>query len=253
MDQPAYLSVMLHCTKTNHFETQRIHFDCPPTIILEVKEEIQKQFSLPVCVQVLSFDGYTLRDGDKLSLLKIRDGDTICVKYLAKANCSDLDDTVAWLKRLSNALNPEIFPFYPESVIFFGIHNQTIENLFEYLNPWYDPTGVSYSNKLHFVHIGGFKFLMEIYAVILRKPWREMSEGMKYVEKSIPSILWSLVETIPFRQLVFQHNGIQMCSQSLLRVQVEEGKWTEAFESLSLQSQDDLAETIFASAGILCK
>ena len=251
MDQPTYLSVMLRCTKTNHFEMQKIHFDCPPITILEIKEQIQKQFGFPVCVQVLSFDGYTLRDEDKLSLLKIRDGDTICVKYLAKANCSDLKDIVTWLEQLSNTLNAESPDSH--SVIRYGIQNRNIDSLFDYLTPWYDPTGISYSNKLHFVHIGGFKFLMEVYAAILKRPWQEMSGSMKYVEKSIPSILWSLVETNPFRQLVFQHNGVQMCSQSLLRVKMEEGKWIDKYKLLDIQSQDDLAETIFASAGILCK
>ena len=253
--KPTYFySLVLHCTKTNHSEIKEIYFDTPPVNTLEIKEQIQKQFSISVCVQVLSFDGYTLKDDDKLSLLRIRNRDTLCVEYLAKANCSDINATVTWLKQLCSALDSNSPDYH--SIIRYGIQYQIIESLDDYFISWSDSSGVSYANKLHFVYNGGFKLLMEVYAAILRKSWQEMSTNMKYVEQWIPSILWSFVETFSLRRLVFLHNGIQMCSQSLLRVKVEEGKLIEEYclsHEQPFRIKYLLVGMIYGSAGTLCK
>ena len=101
-----YYSVQLHCTKTNLTEeVAEIKLESPPQNILEVKKQVEKQFSIPVCVQTVSYTtGHDLSNDIKLSDLKVRHGDTFHVKYLAKGNCTDLMNTITWLRQLSTAM-----------------------------------------------------------------------------------------------------------------------------------------------------
>ena len=89
-----HFNVQLHCTKTSLIDKGEIKLESPPQDILDVKKQVERQFSIPVCVRTVSFNGDTLNNHIKLSDLKVRNGDTIHVKYLAKGDCTDLMETI---------------------------------------------------------------------------------------------------------------------------------------------------------------
>ena len=245
-------SVVLHCTKTNQSEVRDICFESPPVNSSDIKERIEKQFSIPVCVQVLSFEGYTLKGSVSLSTLKVREGDTFHVKYLAKGDCSELTDIISWLEQLSKAVASES-PDLNKMVII-GIQRQMISGLHSFFSQWSDPTSKAYVDKLYFVHNGGLKMIMKVYQFLLQKPWNEMDGSLKCLEHLILISLWSFEQNFSLCRLMIQHNVVQMLTKSLLRVRLEEGKMISDYDTSGNRYQQAfLVETIFDSVGVLLK
>ena len=146
--------VKLHCTKTNLTEKGEIKLESLPPIqnILDVKKQVEKQFSIPVCVQTVSYTtGHSLNNDIKLSDLKARNGDTFHVKYLARGNCNDLMNTITWLRQLSSAMASGSSDTYLIDVAKIGLQQGLLrENLGTSFSPWADPTSQTYVNKLFF-------------------------------------------------------------------------------------------------------
>ena len=235
-------SVVLHCTKTNLSEVNNIHFESPPVNTLDIKEQIEKQFSIPVCVQVLAFEGCTLKGSTSLSALRIREGDTFRVDYLAKGDCSELMDSISWLEQLLKAVasNSNL------------IDITKIRKLRSFFSPRSDPSSRTYVNKIHFVFNGGFKMIMKIYEFLLQKQWKKMKENFKYLEHLIIRLLWSLAHTYPLCHHMVQHNAIPMLTRSLLRIRLEEGKQIAGISSNGYH-HSHIIQTIICSIGVLIK
>ena len=235
-------SVVLHCTKTNKSEVNNIRFESPPVNTSDIMEQIEKQFSIPVCVQVLSFEGCTLKGSNSLSALRVREGDTFRIEYLAKGNCSELMDIISWLEQLLKAV--------ASNSDFIDITK--IRNLRSFFSPRSDPTSKTYVNKLYFVSNGGFEMIMKIYEFLLQKPWKNMKEIFKYLEHFIIRLLWSLAHTYPLCHHIVQHNAIPMLTKSLLRVRLEEGKKIPGISSNGYH-HSHIVQTILCSTGVLIK
>ena len=245
-------SVVLHCTKTNLSEVKDVWFESPPVNTSDIKEHIEKQFSIPVCVQTLSFDGHTLKGSVSLSALRVREGDTFCVDYLARGECSELMEIISWLEQLSNAVTSKSSNLMDIAEI--GIRYRLIRNLRSYFSPWSDSPSEKYVNKLHFVHNGGFSMMLTIYKFLLQKPWNEMDENFKYLEHWVVRTLWSFSQTFPLCRLMMQHNAMHLLTKSLLRVRLEEGKMIHSTSSSQRQYHySQTVQTIFGSIGVLIK
>ncbi len=101
---PCNYNVFLHCSTTEETEQQVVRFESAPLNILDVKMQIEEQFSIAACVQIISYEGHTLKDDTVLTSLRVRDGDTFNVKYLVKGHCSDINKVIAWMKDTVAAL-----------------------------------------------------------------------------------------------------------------------------------------------------
>ena len=263
-DEPCVLSLnlVLHCADTGEVEHATITFGSVPTVVLDIKKRIEKQHSIPVCIQALSCEGHALIDSDELSMLRTREGDTLHVKYLAKGHCTEINRTIRWMRFLLAALEYEDTAQYSNDVplvsdlwevITIMLQEEMIENLaFKYFFPWLEPA--KYVNKLHFVYNDGVPVMMKVYELLLRIPWKDNILRLKYIEYAILRVLWNITETFPLRRLVIRHKGIQMCTQSMLRARLDEGKRVEELEPLSTPTEQSiLVETIAAGLGALCK
>ena len=235
--------VQLHCTKTDLTEEGEIKLESPPLTqdILAVKMQVEKQFSIPVCVQTVSYTiGHSLSNDIKLSDLKIRNGDTFHVKYLAKGNCTDLMNTITWLRQLSSVMASGSSDADLIDVAEIGIQQGLLENFGTSFFPWADPTSQTYVNKLFFVDNDGINVILKVYEFLLRKNWNEMDVCFKYLECSIIESLWCFTHTFPLCRLLIQHNVPPLLTRSLLRVRLEEGRGIEEFDTSGDEYQQDL-------------
>lgn len=249
-----FYNVELFCTKTAHTERGVLHFPASgeqrPTTILAIKKKVEDQFSIPVCVQKLSFETHPLSDDTLLEGERIRSEDTFLIEYSAKGNCKEISSTVAWFGKVREVLIAEdptlTLSADLEDLISQGFDDELMEILaFEYLYPWLDTE--KYVNKLYFVYCGGLEVVMDIYAAIHRHPWNECAFELKCLEESILRVLWNLCETFDLRRLIISHNnGLDLCIKSLLRQKVEEGKAIETDSWV-------LAENFRGALGFLCK
>ena len=231
----------LHCTKTGLTDKGEIKLESPPHTqdILEVKKQVEKQFSIPVCVQTVSYNGHTLKNNIKLSDLRVRNGDTFHVEYLAKADCTDIMEIISWLEQLSSAIITASLDI--DDIIEDGIQQSLLESLpSDFFCPWYDPASKSYVNKLFFVDKSGISLILKVYDFLLQKKWNEMDELYNYVERWIIESMGSFAETVPLCRLLIQHNIIQMVIKSLLRVRLEEGRMIEDLDASGDQDQQNL-------------
>ncbi len=250
--RPSY-NVFLHCTTTEQSEQKVVSFDNTPLNILDVKRQIEKRFSIPVCVQVILYNSCILKDDTILIALSIRDGDTFHVKYLEKGHCSEVVETIAWMRLVLAGIqreNPSAtvgMSWELNNLVTRGIWNEMIESLaFKYFYPWLDP--VKYVNKLHFAHHGGVQILMELHAALLQKKWQERLMILQLVEFSLLRVIWNFSETFPLRRAITKNKGIERCIQSMLHYKLEEGRPpNHSFEGPLLR------DTIIGGLGVLCK
>ena len=245
-------NVELHCTKTGQTDIGEIKLESPPHTqdILDVKKQVEKQFSIPVCVQTVSYtSGHALKNDIKLSDLKVRNGDTFHVEYLAKGDCTDITETISWLGQLSQAMACASSDL--NDITEAGVQQNLIEKLPAY---WSDLTSSSYVNKLHFIHNNGVVEIMKVYAFLLQKPWNQMDQNLKYLECWIIESLCFFAETAPLCRLLIQHNVIHKLTQSLLRVRLEEGRRIAEYDvSGNRLQQSFLTDTITGSIRTLLK
>ena len=261
-DDGSWFEVELHCSSTGLTEKKTISLPALPHYTYDVKDikmEVEKEHNIPVCVQTLSYDSQVLTDKTKLDLLRARSGDTFHIAFLSEGDCAEIVEIIGWFGILLKGLKPHtpsvtdgINPAL-ETLIAIGIETEVIEDLaFKYFFPWLDKR--KYVNKLHFVYSGGLDTVFEVYERLLKQPWSECLLKLKFIEYGILRILWNLTETFPLRRLVMKHRGIEMCIQSLLRQELEEGAVIKDTKSPAHPSADWLLiETIVAALGTLCK
>lgn len=257
-----FFNVELQCTETNSSRLSTITFspDAHPTTIADVKLKVEEEFSIPMCVQSLSYEAYRLNDSTSLEEARIRSGDTFQVAYSAEGDCPEITKVVRWLELVREYLraedpclkDPMSSDF--EELIKLGIRDELIESLaFKYLFPWLDSK--KYANKLYFVQLGGLDVTMEIYALLHRHSWDQCMLHLKYVEYGLLRVLWNLSETFQLRRLIMKHGGLQLCMKSLLRQKLEKRESIQDNTAVDFHQENSwiLVETIGAALGLLCK
>lgn len=257
-----FFHLELSCMETSLSSNHTVSFPDLPKTVSSVKEKVEDQFSIPVCVQSLSYETNLLSDDTRLEQFKIRSGDKFVVKYSSEGDCKGINEIVSWfgiVRTYVLAEDPSIS--HPSSEVFediltLGIDKEHIEKMaFEYLFPWLDAR--KYANKLHFVHCGGLDMVMDIYEAILDHPWETCVLKLKYMEYGILRILWNLSETFELRRLILRQNniGLSLCIKSLLRQKLEEGEAIEDLTKVASHRTNSwvLVENIGAALGLLCK
>ncbi len=250
---PCKYNVFLHCSTTEETEQQVVRFESAPLNILDVKMQIEEQFSIAACVQVISYEGHTLKDDTVLTSLRVRDGDTFNVKYLEKGHCSDINKVIAWMKDTVAALQQAEISKQANELLVEGMQNDYVGSLAqEYFYPWLDP--VRYANKLHFVYRGGVDLLMDLHAALNQRKWSKRNSNSQFIEYCLLRAIWNFSETFPLRRAICKRNGIDKCIQSMLHYKQEDG---HTFKDLIRNDESFngplLRETIVGGLGSLCK
>lgn len=253
------LKLVLKCTDTRSESVREINLPTLPLTTGELKTAIENSCNVPACVQDLSFESHPLCGRDDVKLARIRNGDTITVRYLAEGDCKEVVEVISWMGIILAILkqeNPTIYRGMSESLndlVTHAIEFEHIENLaFNYFFPWLDAK--KYANKLHFVNNGGLEIIMELYSLLQRESWGVCILKMKYLEYGILRVLWNLSESFALRRAIIRLGGLDMCMRSLMRDEVIKGEVIIDRLSPKGANQDwILIETICAALGTLCK
>lgn len=256
-----FFDIKLFCTKTNLTSHEVISFPDLPKTVLNIKERVEEDCNISVCIQSLSYEHHPLRSKSTLEQARIRSGDKFLVEYPSQTDTLEINKIILWFEAIKKYLhiedpsinNPISYNF--EELVMLGIQEEFIEKMaFTYLRPWLNAR--NYSNKLHFVYCGGLNEMMEVYAAIHTHQWKASVLEVKFVEQGILRVLWSLSETFQLRREILRRkNGLNLCIKSLLRTKLEAGKPIEDTTRVALHQANSwiLVQNIGAALGLLCK
>ena len=239
-----------------------ISFPSPPCTIGEIQTRIEKDLQIPAVLQIIQVGSTTLDANTELKKLRLRNYDTITVKYFAMAECSDVDNCIGWFKVLVNTLNKHGVPRktglpsleVQQLLDIIGQDERFILDLgFHLFLPWMKPE--KYANKLYFINKNGLDIMMELYSLLLSVPWHELPMKLQIVQCEMLCALWNLAETFPLRREILKHGGLAKCVRSLVQVHVEPEMFTKINQHYSSEQQELLVlyETIGAALGTLSK
>lgn len=99
--------VELFCTVSSQTSNHTISFSDLPKTGLSIKENVEDQFSIPVCVQSLDYDAGPLSDDANLEQLRIRSGDRFVVRYSSKGDCKGIKEVISWFADVRMHLHGE--------------------------------------------------------------------------------------------------------------------------------------------------
>ena len=240
LEDTTVLNIVLNCEVTKSSETKQVHFLSLPTTPLEIKKKIEEDFSIPSCVQTLHYQSMILKDSDELQRTHFRSGDTFTVDYPIEAECEMAKDVIKWLKELLELLKSIVenisFPDEENGLLMSSnVRNLILEgeedNILEALSmtlfyPWKDKKKLI--NCFYFNQQGGLDMLMKVYCMLVSKEWGDLEideELHIYLEDDCCLAICNYVQTFPLRRQVIQWRGLEMCTITLLRRQLQRGEY----------------------------
>ena len=237
-DDTIVVNIVLNCKVTKSSQTKQVHFQSLPTTPLEIKKKIEEYFSIPSCVQTLHYQSMILKDSDELQHTHFRSGDTFSVDYPIEAECQMAQDAIKWLKELF-----ELLKSIEENISFPGEENDLLmssnfrkienlilegekDNILEALSealffPWGDKK--KEINCFYFHHEGGLDVLMKVYGILVSKEWGDLGidkEFHIYLEHRCSNAVGNYTQTFPLRRQIIQLGGLEMCTKTLLRMEI---------------------------------
>ena len=157
--------LQLKCTSRKSTDSKILSLSSFPSSILELKQAIESRFSIPVCVQSVSYQLAPLSDSDSLLERRIRSGDTLSVSYLCEADCKLIREVIEWLKNVTATIQIEHLTeeggTNTDDIIKIGFFESEYPILFHKSFRWLDPK--CYANKLYFKAMGGLQAVIELY------------------------------------------------------------------------------------------
>lgn len=232
-DTAITFSLVLNCSSRKSTKTATLLLPSAPACALDVKKQIESDFSVPVCVQTLTHHSSVLRDTEKLDPAHLRNGDTFEVTYPAESDYKDVelavDWMISWVELLENksTMSPAEFNRQRQHLFLNGVfQSNNAENLsINLFLPWDDER--KYVNKLHFDSIGGLNILITLYSLIASQVWDNMGLQLRHMECVCLQSLVNFCQTFPLRRRVVALDGLSPCMRSLLRKQLERGSIVE--------------------------
>ena len=167
------LKLLLHSVAEDSREEQEYicHDNLDTVAVSEVKRHVEKKYQIPECCQALYLESMALGDKDTLGKHKLRDGDSITVKYSTVANVKDINELVAILEQLlkqvelyANVL--EVGRTLPPILrtLNLGMGPKKAREIV--FNSFRDSSLKCDVNRLTFVHKGGTATLYRLYGII---------------------------------------------------------------------------------------
>ena len=157
--------LQLKCTSRKSTDNKILSLSSFPTSTLELKQAIESRFSIPICVQSVSYQLAPLSDGESLLERRIRSGDTLSVSYHCEADCQLIREIIEWLKNMTAAIQVEHLTedggANTDDIIKAGFFEAEYPVLLHKSFRWLDPK--CYANKLYFEAMGGLQAVIELY------------------------------------------------------------------------------------------
>ncbi len=238
--------------ETKVTEVRSFTLQCHPSTFLEIKKAIEKNFSIPVCVQTLFHQSCYVADSDNPKSSYIRSGDTFSVFYPGKGNCRKVIEVVDWLKRLGAALSHRLQymregTFHPDMVsneyetLLSVEYAETSRDLcLNLIYPWTDRT--KYVNKLHFDSLGGVQLALNVYKLLVSARLDNIIMFRShYLETVCGLFVANFTQNFPLRRRIIEHGGLELTIQTFL--------WTQITSSSRPNTVDAIEVSLYA----ICK
>lgn len=256
--------LQLNCQAKKSSEVKLLTLPSFPTSAGEIKEAIQAEFSIPACVQKLSYHSIPLTETGSLldACRHMRSHDTFTVDYSCEADVEKIDEVVGWVREVTQSLYRE--DAEPNSVktlhtlIHRGVRKKYDLLLAMEIFDWMDAK--AYVNKIYFMDNGGLEAVLVLYKFVLEKEWTNMPQTYQFLEAFCSHAFANFGETLYLRRvLVERADGLDMATRSLKRVRMRiEGD--QVFEGLvsptaggSEYSQYALKRILENALNIICK
>ena len=181
--------------------------------VLGIKEYLEENYQVPVCMQTLYHGGATLRDDTTVASLRLRNGDKFVLAYYATAEIEETRIVISWLETLVTSIKEGGAPEVPYDC--FEQDMLGAELFFPYEKPQ------KRANKDLFVASGGLTMLLQVYDYLTKCPWRDLPGELRLFELNVMSGLFPLARTFAYREAIVKEGAIKMCQSSLLRVKIQ--------------------------------
>ena len=221
------LLVTLKCTARKTSEDKKLFFSPYPTRVSDIKDHIQRSFSIPKCMQRLQVNGQSLSvDSQLVSELYLRNQDAMSVTFLTEADVdvitkftTTLKSVIATLKELTPALfcETDFNPFGAQNGIDYLVCQFLDEALtvaLIHLVPW--EVAEVEANRRMLIQEGTINLLLELYALLLQSPFEKRADCLQFTETTIVQVIWNFTETAYARQMIARKGGFKMMLQSLM-------------------------------------
>ena len=232
--------LQLKCTSRKSTDSKILSLSSFPSSILELKQAIESRFSIPVCVQSVSYQLAPLSDSDSLLERRIRSGDTLSVSYLCEADCQLIREIIEWLNQVVVAIKSENrikgIENNTDILIYSGLNARYCEILPNQLFDWLSPK--AYVNKLYFEVEDGLTTLVELYRELTNGDWGSMRPLFKYLESFSIQSIGNFGEDFHLRRISLKAGVLDMAMKSLLRKVLEPGEPIEGGGMTRSQDQE---------------
>lgn len=238
-DSEPTFHIELICEELKTTKVENLTLEVEPITFLDIKEAVEKRFSIPVCVQTLILHQSTkVADSEHLASYYVRSGDTFQVIYPIEGDCQKVLEVVGWLAKLADvfASHSNMKEYVATGDSFqldqLGYSKCTTLISGEYMDlardlslslvfPWTDKA--KYVNKLHMDSLDVVRLVMCTYkcAVYARLSETPLYNGY-YLEVVCALFVANFAQTFPLRRRIMEHRGLEYCIQTFLRCSATE-------------------------------
>ena len=183
-----------------------------------------------------------IQQDTSVASFRLRHGDELHVSYYAKAECQEMRRVLRWLEAFVDCtVHGRDFPLALDK------EEPVLDDGFDLFSPWETP--VKLANKKVFVYHGGRSLTIQLHRHLLSHQWEQLPGPLKLVEGQVLLVLWTLCETLPYRQAIYDEGCLSDAVKSLLRVPVLPGQ--PIIDPTSPNDSYALIEALHKSIGVI--
>ena len=217
------LEIHLHSKSERTTEVKYLSLPTLPHTVLEFKQIVQREFSVPACVQTVTYQTEVLSDDVELASRRLRSGDSVDVSFLSRGDCSSVEEVNTWMRTLidtfdQNQSKGEVGDYNVEVVVYDGLQSGLDTALGYDLFQWLIPRTMV--NKAYFESSGGLRLLFKLYQRIFQREWSSLRIYQKYLESVCTQAFANYGETAGLRRKLVEMGVLELCYKSLLRVSI---------------------------------
>lgn len=245
-----YLRLLLRSSLAKESKERKLYCSTLPLLTgAGLKELVEREFKIPVCVQAVSFNSNIIQEDTKLSYLRIQEGDMIEIEYPREVDTLFYLELISKITKIFSSLRHAMPKIAAAGGVMVtdDIHDvmlqvnrdcksirSAIMNLIKDREHFVSySTGMPGVDQLYFLHNGGLKVLVDLCKLLHMLPWHQLPMDAQQLERSSLSLICTLSLTLGTRYLLIQEGALQCVLKSLLRVKLEPLQYVSISEPLA--------------------
>ena len=255
--------ILLHCVPEKTKREKSLTLENYPATAIELKQCIQSEYSIPASCQRLYFESALIGDDERLASYRVRDGDTLHVRYNSEGDVRDILGIISSMAEMVcflESIQPELLKgTLSRGPVTRSVKVSEVKSLTaKYFEPF--ATERANANRLLFVSNNGLELLHELHTILLRQPWENNPLEMQKLEFAILCVLSNITCSFFTRTLVLRRPTLDAVAQSLLRVELARRTTIEAprnnyaaWGAVQAEFNSVLIEVLYRAACTICK